>query len=273
MKQSSLFLPHGAPDLVIRPELQAHQFLKTVANTETKPKAILVISPHWQTERLTITSAGPLKTIHDFRGFARQLYEIEYPASTPNWLVHRVHDAITRYGLTVNEDNTRELDHGAWVPLSLAYPEADLPVLQVSLPYSYGSEESYNLGRALAPLSEEGILIIGSGAVTHNFSEVADSGDVPAWALEFDQWITRLAENGETCALLSSSNHKHYKKALPTDEHFLPLLVAYGAAGEGAYGEKLHESFTYRSISMSAFRFHANKPTETTSSTRPSPLT
>ena len=255
MKQSPLFLPHGAPDLAIRPELEAHQFLKNLAKSESKPKALLVISPHWQTERLSINAAGPLKTIHDFRGFSRQLYEMQYEATAESWFVSRVHEAITRYGLNVREDDTWGLDHGAWVPLSLAFPDVGVPVVQVSLPYSYGSEESFNLGRALAPLAEEGILVIGSGALTHNFSEVSGSGDAPNWALEFDHWITELVEQGETCALLSSGNHKYYQKALPTDEHFLPLLVAYGAAGEHAYGEKLHESFTYRSISMSAFRF------------------
>ncbi|WP_109316478.1 DODA-type extradiol aromatic ring-opening family dioxygenase [Pseudovibrio ascidiaceicola] len=257
MKQSPLFLPHGAPDLAIRPELEAHQFLKNLCVSEVKPNAIVIISPHWQTDRLVITSAGPLKTIHDFRGFSQQLYDMQYAADAPSWLVARTHDAITRYGLTVCEDNSWGLDHGAWVPLSLAFPEADIPVVQISLPYAYGSEESYNLGRALAPLADEGILVIGSGALTHNFAEVAANGDVPDWALEFDHWVSDLAERGETCALLSSSNHKYYQKALPTDEHFLPLLVAFGAAGEKSFGEKLHESFTYRSISMSAFRFHS----------------
>ncbi len=257
MKQSPLFLPHGAPDLIIRPELEAHQFLKSLGISEGKPDAIVLVSPHWQTDRLSITAAGPLKIIHDFRGFSQELHEIQYAAEAPGWLVSRVHEAITRYGLTVCEDDTWGLDHGAWVPLALAFPEADIPVVQVSLPRSYGSEESYSLGRALAPLADEGILVIGSGALSHNFSEMSNRDDTPDWALEFDHWITDLAKRGETCALLSSSNHKYYQKALPTDEHFLPFLVAFGAAGENGYGEKLHESFTNRSISMSAFRFHS----------------
>ncbi|GHB26972.1 dioxygenase [Pseudovibrio japonicus] len=257
MKQSPLFLPHGAPDLIIRPELEAHQFLKALAISVSKPDAIVIVSPHWQTDRLSITAAGPLKTIHDYGGFSQELREIQYAAEAPGWLVSRVHEAITRYGLTVSEDDSWGLDHGAWVPLALAFPEADIPVVQVSLPRSYGSEESYNLGRALAPLAEQGILVIGSGALTHNFDEVSKTGEVPDWALEFDHWISGLAQQGETCALLSSGNHRYYQKALPTDEHFLPFLVAYGAAGENAFSEKLHESFTYRSISMSAFRFHS----------------
>ncbi len=257
MKQSPVFLPHGAPDLAIRPELEAHQFLKGFGSQTQAPEGIVVISPHWQREQLAINAAGPLKTIHDFQGFAPSLYDFQYEATAESWLVHRVQQAITRYGLTVEEDDTWGLDHGAWVPLMLSFPSADTPVLQVSLPYSYGSEESYRLGRALAPMAEDGILIMGTGALTHNFSEIAAHGDAPDWALEFDHWVSDLVERGETCALLSSGNHRYYSKALPTDEHFLPLLVAYGAAGENAYGEKLHESFTYRSLSMSAFRFHS----------------
>ncbi|WP_093189236.1 class III extradiol ring-cleavage dioxygenase [Pseudovibrio sp. Tun.PSC04-5.I4] len=257
MKQSPLFLPHGAPDLAVSEHLASYQFLQNLPGSETSPQAIVVVSPHWQTERLALNAAGPLKTIHDFRGFTRELHEIEYPAEAPAWLVHKVQDAVTRYGLAIIEDDTWGLDHGAWVPLSLVYPEGGIPIVQVSLPHSYGREDSYHLGRALSSLSNEGILIIGSGALTHNFSELGIEGEqVPNWALEFDHWISDQLSKGELCALLSSGNHRQYNKALPTDEHFLPLLVALGAAGSKAYGEKLHESFSYRSISMSAFRFH-----------------
>lgn len=182
---------------------------------------------------------------------------MNYDGAAPQWLVGSVLEAVSAAGLKIEADDTWGLDHGTWVPLILALPVNRLPIVQVSLPLGYGAQQSIALGRALAPLGEQGILVIGTGAITHNFREMGpESQPIPEWAVSFDKDVENALALGDA-AILDLKNHAYYQRALPTDEHLMPLFVAYGAAVKGAAASKLHESWTHRALSMSAYRFAA----------------
>lgn len=226
MKQPTLFIAHGAPILLDEPDWVAE--LAAWAKVLGKPKAILMLSAHWESRPTTIGATTTVPLVYDFYGFPKHHFEQKYPSPGAPELAARVRSLVKE---TIDQPQ-RGLDHGAYVPLVAMYPEADVPVLQVSLP-TLEPTELLALGTTLAPLRDEGVLIIGSGFITHNLRMLDWHGrhPTPQWAVDFDRW-TADALNRRDVDLLLQYREKApgVELALPTHEHFVPLLVALGAS-------------------------------------------
>ena len=224
----SSFLAHGAPPLL--DDAGWVRELNAWAGKLPRPKAILMLSAHWEERPVTIGATRTVPLIYDFSGFAPHHYRQQYPAPGAPELAARVRALVP----DATDDPERGLDHGAYVPLVAMYPEADIPVLQVSLP-SENPRELFDLGRALQPLRDEGVLIIGSGFITHNLRTLDWRGNAPppAWATEFDAWTAEALARNDVDELLDYEKKAPASHiALPTREHFIPLLVSLGAASE-----------------------------------------
>lgn len=255
----AIFVSHGSPMLAIEPA-EARDFLKTLpALLPERPKAILMVSAHWERLRPAVNAPPQNETIHDFGGFPQALYQLQYPAPPSAGVARRIVELLTASGLPTDIDTRRGLDHGAWVPLIVAWQEADIPVLQLSVQTRLGPDHHFRLGQLLAPLRAEGVLIVGSGSFTHDLSSFRSSGgriDAPEldWVHAFAEWMASALKEGRTDDLLNyrqlapEAAHNH-----PTEEHLLPLYVALGA-GAGKV-EHLHQSTTYGILRMDAFAF------------------
>lgn len=225
-----------------------------------KPKSILVISGHWETDVPSITAGDHCDTIHDFYGFPDRLYKLKYPAPGSPELAKRVQELLMESGFKrVHLDKKRGLDHGAWVPLMLMYPEADIPVCQLSIQLRKDAKHHYNIGRALAPLREEGVLIVGSGSATHNLRDLDfDAKDVTPWAAEFDNWLEESLVNGRYEDVNDyEKKAPHAKRAHPWPDHFYPLHVAMGASGDNSKAELIHRSWGLGTLSYASYKFTA----------------
>jgi 4,5-DOPA dioxygenase extradiol len=254
MSMPTVFVSHGSPMLYLEKDVPARAFLATLGEVLPRPEAIVAVSAHWNTERPAVSTNARPETIHDFYGFPEALYRLRYDAPGAPELARRV-AALTGAAI----DPTYGLDHGAWVPAMLGWPRADIPIFQLSVqPYATPADH-IALGRRLAPLREEGVLVMGSGSATHNLRRLArGQHDLPPepWAQAFDDWVAEKIGAGDETALANyRSEAPHAKDAHPTDEHFLPLHVAYGAAGQGARGQALHRSFTSGNLSMASYVF------------------
>jgi 4,5-DOPA dioxygenase extradiol len=259
MTLPALFLSHGAPTLIIEPSA-ARTFLAGLGDLFERPKAILVISAHFNAARPTLTAAAQPDTIHDFGGFPDALYQLRYPSPGAHALAGDIANRLQSAGFDAVTDGARGLDHGAWIPLMLAYPEADIPVLQLSISMNHGPDWHYRLGQALQPLREEGVLIIGSGGATHNlraFFTKRPSLETPPppWVTDFAEWLADRIEAGDHAAVLAAiQTAPHGHENHPTMDHILPLFVALGAGGAG-HGKRLHQSTTYGILAMDAYSF------------------
>ncbi|TYC54107.1 dioxygenase [Rhodobacterales bacterium] len=250
-----VFFAHGAPTLAVE-DTPASRFLKSFASDQARPEAIVILSAHWETDRLKLSAPGKLRTYHDFGGFPRELYEISYPAQADQDHVNAVARLLKAAGHDVELDSHWGLDHGAWVPLSLAYPAADIPVIALSLPHDSTARSLYELGRALSPLKDQGILIAGSGSTTHNLREIRPQGsEPPTWATGFDRWLDEGLETGTADYFADLEAAPDFRRTHPTEEHLLPLFFAYGAGGADAQVQLVHRSYEYGSLSMSYYRF------------------
>ncbi|KAI3878846.1 hypothetical protein MKX03_000656 [Papaver bracteatum] len=254
------FISHGSPMLAIEEDMPARSFLKSWQQKihQHKPNSILVISAHWETADPTVNVVDHNSTIYDFYGFPKPLYQLKYPAPGAPRLAKRVKELLSSSGFPrVKEDKTRGLDHGAWIPLLLMYPEADIPVCQLSVQTQLDGTHHYNMGKALAPLRDEGVLIIGSGSATHNLSALGrENTPVPSWAEDFDTWLKECLLSGR------HEDINHYEEKAPRakmvhpwPEHFYPLHVALGAAGEEAKAELVHHSWREGALSYASYRF------------------
>jgi 4,5-DOPA dioxygenase extradiol len=256
----SLFLSHGAPTLPLT-DTPARAFLQQLGHELERPKAILVISAHWETTVPTVNAVDSNVTIHDFGGFPRALYDLRYPAPGSPTLAARVAAQLRAGGFDCNIDERRGLDHGAWVPLLLMYPQADIPVVQLSVQSHLGPEHHLHVGRALASLRDEGVLIIGSGSFTHDLSEFRGHGPndpAPNWVNGFADWFDIALTNNQTDDLLDYRRQAPFAvKNHPTEEHLLPLYAALGAAEEDARAKRLHASSTYSVLRMDVYAFQA----------------
>ncbi|MBI3453467.1 MAG: dioxygenase [Rhodospirillales bacterium] len=253
----TVFVSHGAPTL-IGEEVPARDFLAGLGGAFGRPKEILVASAHWETAKPTFGTVEKPETIHDFYGFPDELYRLRYPAPGAPGLAGRAIEMLQSTGLAASRDDQRGLDHGAWVPLMLMYPGADIPATQISLQHPLGPAHHLAVGRALAGLRDEGVLVLGSGSATHNLSRLdwGANGAPAAWAKDFDDWLDERLAAGDADALVDyRARAPGAALAHPRDEHLLPLFVALGAAGEGARGKRLHASFTHGNLSMAAYRF------------------
>ena len=258
--QAPLFLSHGSPMTVLT-DTPGHRFLAGLGAAIPRPKAIVMASAHWCTAAPALSAPERNDTIHDFYGFPEALYACRYPAPGAPALAARAAEMLGAAGLPAAIDPARGLDHGAWVPLLLAWPEADIPVIQLAIQPRRDPAYHLALGRALAPLAAEDVLLIGSGSFTHNLGRIRreavgapDAPDVAAFA----DWMDAALEAGRTEELLAYRTRAPYAaEQHPTDEHLLPLYVALGAAGAGAKGTLLHRSADYGVLRMDAFAFHA----------------
>jgi 4,5-DOPA dioxygenase extradiol len=258
-KLPTLYISHGSPMMAIE-KTPAHQFLLELGKTLPRPKAILVASAHWESMGgPAVSLAERPETIHDFGGFPEALYQIQYPAPGAPKLATQAGDLLEQAGIAVKRSPARGLDHGAWVPLSLMYPDHDIPVAQVSVVRGATPADHAAIGKALAPLRDEGVLILGSGSLTHNLYELrGNSGntEVPAWVSDFDGWMKTSLENNQRAALLDYRAQAPFAaRNHPTEEHILPLFVSMGAAGEAAKATRLHSSYEYGVLAMDMYAF------------------
>jgi len=255
----AIFVTHGAPTLVVD-DTPARDFLAALGQEVGTPDAILCVSAHWERRRPAVSIAPRPETIHDFYGFPPPLYELAYPAPGAPDVADKAAALIRDGGLDCDEDPGRGLDHGAWTPLMLMYPAADIPVAQVSVQSAAGPAHHLALGAALAPLRDENVLILASGSATHDLSSFGRHGlDAPPTpeTAAFDDWLVDTVGGGDTEALVDYRRRApHAARNHPTDEHFLPLFAALGAGGTGGGpGRVLHRSCTYGIIAMTAFAF------------------
>lgn len=237
----------------------AGAFWHGLAGSLPRPRAVLCVSAHWNTLAPFVNSPAELDTIYDFYGFPGPLYRLTYRAPSAPFLAERVRMLLGEVGIPCGIDPERGLDHGAWVPLRSFYPEADIPVMQLSVQPRRDANWHFRLGAALKPLRHEGVLILGSGGATHNLYELdRDNGPAPSWAKEFDDWLAAALAEGRCDEVLDwEAKAPNALRAHPSPEHFLPLFVAWGTAGEGARGIRLYEGFTLGGLSMAAFQFAA----------------
>ena len=254
MSMPTVFVSHGSPMLILE-DRPARDFLASLGQVLPRPTAIVAVSAHWNTDVPAVSTAHKPDTIHDFYGFPEALYAQRYaPPGAPK-LANRVAKL-----LHAAHDPHRGLDHGAWVPAKLAWPDADIPIFQLSVQPEQGPAYHIALGRKLEALREEGVLVMGSGSATHNLRALVrgatDDGEPEPWAAAFDDWLADALERGDETALADYRQRAPYaREAHPTDEHLLPLHVAFGAAGEGAHGRALHRSFTLGNLSMASYVF------------------
>lgn len=255
----SLFVSHGAPNLVLH-NSAARAFLAELGTRLTRPKAVLVVSAHFEADRPTLTSGAHPPMIYDFRGFEPELREIVYAAPGAPDLAAEMADRLREKGFDAALSD-RGFDHGVWVPLVLAYPDADIPVLVLSVNPGASPADHLALGEALAPFVDDGVLVIGSGALTHNLGEMVRGGfreDSPApdWVREFGEWMEERARVGAVDDLIHYRERApHAVRNHPTEEHVLPFFVALGAAGTPARAERIHTSHAYGVLQMDAYAF------------------
>lgn len=254
----TLFVSHGAPTLAIE-DSPAHRFLSNYGKTLGKPEAILMLSAHFDSQSVTVTAGNTPGTIHDFGGFPKALYDIRYPAPGNPVLANQVTELLQAGGVRAHADPARGLDHGAWVPLMLMYPDADVPVVQLSIDSRMGPMYHFRLGELLRPLREEGVLIIGSGGATHNLRQVLQHmpGEVtPEWVIAFREWLAESVESDRRDELAQYRARGPYApQNHPTEEHFMPLLGAMGATTPGEPAKRIHVSETHGVLAMDAFLF------------------
>ncbi|MGQ0544552.1 MAG: DODA-type extradiol aromatic ring-opening family dioxygenase [Betaproteobacteria bacterium] len=221
-----------------------------------RPRAIVIASAHWDTERPLLTGAARPQTIHDFYGFPEPLYRLRYPAPGAPEIAEKTKELLREKGFDAAIDPQRGLDHGAWAPLLYMYPDADVPVVQLSIQPHLGPKHHVELGRALRPMSDENVLVIGSGHLTHNLRDWARGQGQPApYAREFQDWVLERITSHKVDDLVQyRSLSPHGVRAHPTDEHFLPLFVALGAAGE-ATPERVYDAIDSGVLAMDAYVF------------------
>lgn len=261
MKQTlpALFVSHGAPTLALRPGA-AGAAMVAKARALSLPRAILIVSAHWDTAVPTVGFADRLDTLHDFWGFAQELHALRYPATGCREAANEVAAVIRAAGLPVETDAERGLDHGAWIPLRIMFPDAEVPVIPVSIQSRGGPEQAYRLGQALSPLAAKGFLVIASGNLTHNLRDFQlaqnQARQTPAYVREFADWMANRLEAHDIPALLDYRQQAPCaKQAHPQEEHLLPLFVALGAGGDKARIQRFHAGIDDYVIAMDSYSF------------------
>ncbi len=253
----SVFISHGSPMHALEPGA-AGEAWEALARRLPRPKAILIASAHWETNLPILTGSEKPETIHDFYNFPKPLYELRYPAPGAPDVAKRAQALLKDAGFTAGIDGCRGLDHGAWSPLLYMYPEADIPVVQISVQPPLGPRHHVGVGRSLRKLSQEGVLIIGSGHMTHNLRDWSrGQGQPAAYAREFQDWVRQKLEQKDVDSLVDyRSLSPHGVRAHPTDEHFLPLFFALGAAAGSAKPERVYDAIDSGVLAMDAYVFN-----------------
>ncbi len=254
----TLFLSHGSPMLAIEGS-PAGRFLDGLGDELPRPRAIVVASAHFTADRATLGGHPQPPTVHDFGGFPAPLYELQYPAPGLPGLADDIAGRLADAGLEATVRPGHGLDHGVWVPLRRMYPDADIPVVPLSVMPHGSAAQHYEMGRALAGLRDEGVLVIGSGGFVHNLGDLDwERRDAPLmpWAADFSAWMHDRLARGDLPGLLAwqalapQARHAH-----PTVEHLMPLFVALGAAGDAPSVRTIHRSHEMGSLALDAFAF------------------
>ena len=261
----TLFISHGSPMHALQAG-RAGAAWAALGRELPRPNAVLMASAHWESEWPMVTTGLRPETMHDFGGFPPELYELRYAAAGAPQVAQRAIDLIRAAGMPANGNGCRGLDHGAWVPLLHMYPQADVPVLQISLQTQLGAAHHLRLGEILAPLRDEGVLIVGSGHLTHNLQEwisVArrhrmqpiETTTAP-YVREFGDWIDRVLRSDDRASLARwLEAAPQARRAHPSDEHFLPLPLAFAAAGPAPRVERIELGVDSGVLAMDAYRF------------------
>ncbi len=253
----SVFISHGSP-MVILNNTAATGFLKGYGQELGKPKAILIATAHFETRAPALTADRKPEMIYDFGGFPRALFEMTYPAPGDPDLAVRAAQLLGAAGVKAYPVEGRGFDHGTWVPLKLMYPEADIPVVQLSVQPNMSGAHHVAMGQALAPLRDEGVLVMGSGSMTHNLYELSREdidGPAPDWVKSFGEWVHEAVEEGRVEDIANWKERAPYaRQNHPSPEHYLPLPFAMGAGG-GGKGRRVHTSCEYGVLMMDAYAF------------------
>ncbi|GEN32558.1 dioxygenase [Aneurinibacillus danicus] len=252
----SLFIAHGAPTLV----LEDNGYTKMLQELRTKlprPRAIVLFSAHWEAPVQTVSAVEKYDMIYDFYGFPEEMYKIVYPAKGEKALAEKVRTLLDTQEIASRADTERGMDHGAWVVLRLVYPQADIPVVVLSVNPNLSAAEQYRIGQALSPLRKDGVMFIGSGGTVHNLRRINwRSTEAEEWAVKFDDWLGEKIGKWDTEALFAyETQAPHAKEAVPRNEHFIPLLLAMGAADDGRNGTLLHREYQYGNLSLICWKF------------------
>ncbi len=256
----TLFVSHGSPMIMLE-QSPARDFLSSLAQSLPRPRAILIASAHFDSREPALSADVQPQMIYDFGGFPRPLYEITYPAPGAPALAQEAVDLLKAAGLPAHLKTNRGFDHGTWTPLKLMYPQADIPIVQLSIQSHSDPAHHIAMGKALRGLRAKDILIMGSGTLTHNlyaFMQVRNAPDTPTpvWVSDFGNWVQKVAESGDTSSMARYRQlAPYFKENHPTDDHFLPFPFVMGAAGEGAQGKRIHTSAQSGIMLMDAYRF------------------
>ena len=255
----SLFISHGAPLFAVEPGTSGPALTKFGASLPADLRGVVIMSPHWMAQSPAVMTNPRPATWHDFGGFPKALYELQYPAPGSAQLGEQVLGLLHDVGIEAQGDAGRPLDHGAWVPLMHLLPNAKVPVVQVALPTSYGPAEVFAMGKALRSLRSEGVLVVGSGSMTHNLGEFfGGAREAAPYVVEFSRWIETAVAQGNLKALLDYRREApHAQRAHPSQDHFLPLFFALGAGGFGEEGagkpDYLTREVMYGMLAMDSF--------------------
>ncbi len=256
-RSPALFVSHGSPMVALEDGTWCAD-LGAFAARIPKPRAVLVVSGHFEAAGAVRVTASPEPpTVHDFGGFPDELYRIRYPAKGDPGLAALTARLLEESGFPAKTDPERGLDHGAWVPLRCLYPEADVPVIEVSQPLRRNPGDALRMGAAFSRLRDEGVLLLGTGGVVHNLRRLdpwRDDGTAEDWAREFDAWVAKRVDDFDVASLASyRSTALHADLAVPTPEHFDPIFVVLGSARSGERAVTIHASFRYGTLSMRSF--------------------
>lgn len=256
-KLPTIFISHGAPTMPLE-KIPAREFLSGLGAKYDDVSAVLCISAHWATIRPTVNAVEKPETIHDFSGFPRELYSIRYPAHGAPILASHIADIIKDAGNECDIDRKRGLDHGAWVPAMLMYPNANVPIIQLSIQQGLDPASHLALGQAISAFRDENVLILGSGGAVHplGYAPLGEGAKTDQWAIDFDKWLTDTVIKGDGDALVRYRSLAPYaEQAHPYPDHFMPLLTTLGAAGDGAKGKVIHHSWYWGDLGMGAYEF------------------
>ena len=258
----TLFVPHGAPTFALHPG-EAGARLAGVAADLPAPRAIVVASAHWNTRAPTVGGAARPETMHDFWGFPEPLYELGYPAPGAPDIATETVELLRAAGFAAEHDAQRGLDHAVWIPLRIMFPHANVPIVPLSIQAHFGPRHHYRLGQALAPLQREGVLVVGSGNLTHNLRDFqfgGPEGTPPDYVRRFADWIWQRVEAGALEELFEYRRlAPDAERAHPTEDHLLPLFVALGAAGSDNRPQRLYAGTDSRILAMDIYAFQPRR--------------
>ena len=257
--RNALFVPHGAPTFALEPGA-AGAAMSQLAKGLPTPRAIIVVSPHWDTAIPTVSTATQLETIYDFYGFPDELYRIKYPATGCPEGAQEVVKALQKRFSHVATDPHRGLDHGAWTPLRQMFPDADIPIIAVSIQSHAGPAQALAMGEALEELTHQGFLVIASGNITHNLGDyrmaALQGGQTPAYVQIFADWVEEQMTAKNVQQLLDYRQHsREGVRSHPAEDHLLPLYVAIGAAGKDASAKAFYRGISSYVIAMDGYAF------------------